>query len=343
MSLLLLNEDELRQAITMTEAIEAVKNALAVSTQEKTNTPGSFVLSLPEVKGKVNVDGAYLTDASYYAIKINSHFRDNPNIGLPTAGGLLAIFDAATGFPVAILIDNGYLASVRSGAVGALAAEHLARRDVKKVAVIGSGRQAYMQLKSLADVRRFNSVSVWDASPFDANLYVSHMIDDYNLDIQIASSLEEAVKNADVVIVAAPIQPLIQAKWLKAGVHLTTVLIDPGHTRQRLQFQILQQADIIVVDDLRQCLQVGEISHALKAKAVSQDCVHGSLSNLISQKIRGRSYNDQITIADLSGLGGYDNALATLAVNKALFLGLGQRLEIGLGQKELGLGLGSLL
>ena len=147
MSLLLLNEDELRQTITIEEAIEAIKNAFVASAEGRMDTPGDFGLVLPEVSGEVDVKGTYLQNGPYYIIKIGNHFQGNPKLSLPAESGLLALFDAATGFPTAILIDSGYLTNVRAGASGAIAANYLANKEIKSVAIIGSGRQAYIQLK----------------------------------------------------------------------------------------------------------------------------------------------------------------------------------------------------
>ena len=148
MSLLLLNEDELRQIVTIAEAIAGVKTAFIASAEGRMHVPGAFTLKLPEVKGEVQVKGTYLNEAPYYVVKVNSEFQDNPSINLPVGSGFTAVFDAATGIAAAIMIDNGYISTIRSGAAGALAAQYLANPHLQNVAVLGSGDQAYMHLKA---------------------------------------------------------------------------------------------------------------------------------------------------------------------------------------------------
>lgn len=333
MSLLLLDEDELRQTITITEAIDTVEKAFAASAAGRLHLPGVFTLNLSEVKGEVEVTGIYMQEAPFYVVKVDSHFLDNPTMSLPARSGLLAVFDAATGFPAAIMVDNGYLTDIGAGAVGALAARYLANQDIACVAVIGSGNQAYIQLKALMTVRNISFVLIWDHSPLNADNYVRQMMEDHDLNIQIAPSIEAAVQQADIIITAtASQQPFLKARWLKPGAHITAVGINAA-AKQELYPDVLQRADVVIVDSLEQSSTQGEVYRALNSNALSQNDIQGELGSLIIGKIRGRAHKEQITVADLTGLKSQDTALATLAMEKALFFGLGQRVELGLGRK----------
>ncbi len=322
---LLLNEDELRQTIIIGEAIESVKMAFAALAQGRMHIPGDFAMDLPQVKGEVHVKGTYLIDTPYYVVKVGSNFQDNPKINLPVTGGLTAVFDAATGFPAAILFDNGYISHIRAGAAGALAAQYLANQELSHVAVIGAGNQAYIQLKTLMTVRSFNSVSVWSRSPATADNYARAMVEDHNVNIEIAPSVEAAVRQADLIITATPsTEPLLKAEWLKPGVHITAIGSN-SPPKQELDIDVVQRADVIICDRLSRCTKYGELHHALETGAISQEEIQGELGQLIIDNIPGRTHPDQITLADLVGLEVQDAAIATLALEKALFLGLGQR------------------
>ncbi len=333
MPLLLLNEDELRQTITIPEAIDAVEAAFAASAEGRMNIPGNFTLNLPDVNGDVDVKGTYLREAPYYVIRVGSNFHDNPTINLPAKSGLITVFDAATGFPAAIMIDNGYLTDIRAGAAGALAAEYLANKEIEHVTVIGSGSQAYVQLKSLMSIRNVASASVWAHSPLDADNYARRLVEDHDINIQIASSIESAVRKADIIITATSGEhPLIEAEWLKPGVHINAVG-NNNPTKQELHTNILERIDVIIVDSLEQCVTSGEVHHGLKSEAIHRDDIQGELGSLISGKITGRTDVNQVTLADLTGLDSQDAVVATLAMEKALFLGLGQRVEVGILQQ----------
>jgi len=325
MSLLILNEDELRQSVTLAEAIEAVKSAFVASVEGRMHLPGAFTLQLPEVKGDVHVKGAYLNEALYYVIKVNSDFQDNPIHDLPVRTGFTAVFDAATGFPVALLVDNGYLSSLRAGAAGALAADYLANPHPQQIGILGSEDQAYMHLKALMRVRQFKTVTVWADSPDNADRYARVMVEDHDLDITIAPTVEAAVKNADLIITATySQQPLIRGDWLKPGVHITAVG-NSTRIKQELHLDVLKKSAVIIADQFEQCAATGELHNGLAAGVITPAHVQGELGDLIAGKIPGRTGPEQITLADLTGLDTHDTIVATLALEKALFLDLGQR------------------
>jgi ornithine cyclodeaminase len=323
---LVLSEDELRQIITIAETINAVETAFAALAHGRVNIPGEFSLNLPNVNGEVQVKGTYLEDTPYYVIKIGSDFHDNPSINLPPHRGLMTVFDAATGFPAAVMLDNGYLTHIRAGAAGALTAKYLAKEQLDRVAVIGSGHQAYAQIKSLKAVRPIiGVVSVWGRTPIKVDTYARRIVEDHDLNVEIAPSIESAVREADVVITTTTSEePLIQAEWLKPGVHIIAAGSDRPY-KQELHPNVLRRADVIVVDRFKQCAIAGETHHALEAGAISNADIQGELGDLIIGRIPGRSHPDQITLADLTGLDSQDSTVALLAMEKALYLGLGQR------------------
>ena len=327
MSLLVLNEDELRQSITVTESIEAVEVAFVALAEDRVRIPGQFSLDLPHVKGHVSAKGTYLNNAPYYVIRVNSTFQDNPHINLSPKSELINVFDAATGYPVATMMDNGYLSILRAGAAGAISANYLANKKIERVAVIGSGNLAYIQLKALMAVRTFNNVSVWGRTPINVDTYARRIIEDHDLEVEIAPTVEAAVRQAEIVVTAtASLHPLIRADWLKPGVHLIALGSDtPG--KQELHIDVLKRADLIIVDDFEQCAAAGEIHHGLEAGVITRDSIRGELGDLVIGKIVGRTHTDQISVADLTGLGFQESAMATLALEKALFLGLGLRAD----------------
>ena len=343
MPLLILNEDELRQSITLSATLEAVENAFTATAESRLTIPGHFSLRLSDINGEMDVKGAYLQEAPYYVVKVASSFADNPTLNLPVNSGLIVVFDTATGFPAAIMLDNGYLSHIRAGAAGALAAKYLANPESKQVAIIGAGRQAYAQLKALMTTRTISRVLVWDHSPLNADNYARRMVEDHDLDIQIAGSINEAAQSANLIIVTtSSSQPLLKAEWLKPGTHIT-VAGSNNPSKQQLELDVLQQADIIVVDNFEQCSTGGEIHHGLQAGVITKADVQGELSSLIVGKIPGRTDPRQITLADLTGLDSQDAVVATLAMEKAIFYGLGQRIEAGLDQSTVNSLSGSIL
>lgn len=335
MTLLLLNEDELRQLITLPEAVEAIRAALLASAEGRLETPGGFSLDLPDVNGKVQVTGVHFSESPYFAVRIGSHYVDNPKAGLPVDSGLLAVFETATGLPAALMVDNGYLANLRVGAAGALVAEALANPRLEKVVVLGAGPQAYYQLKALLALRQPGIVWVWDSSPLAVDTFIRQLIEEHALDLRPAEGLPAVLQQADLVILTDVALPSpIRLDEVKPGAHLTLVSAEPV-ARPRLEPALLSRADLLWADNPERSRQQGELSHASdNLKADLQ-----KLSDVIAGRLAGRTRPDQLSVTELVGLAAHDTALAALALDKALFLGLGQRIEAGLGQKGLTAGL----
>lgn len=327
MSIRVLREGEIRKAITMDEAIVAMEEAFAALARGEARLPDVINLDIPEVRGEVHVKGAHFKGASQFAFKIASGFYDNPGKGLPSGSGLMLVFDAETGFPVALLLDNGYLTDVRTGAAGAVAAKYLSNPVLNKVAVIGAGTQGRFQVRALSVVRKVPQVFVWDCVPTHAQRYAHEMAGELGVEVSVASSIEEAVREADLIITVTPSrQPLVQADWVSTGAHINAIGSD-GPEKQELDVQVLAQADRIIADRLSQCLRLGEIHHAVQAGVISVRDVAGELGEVISGKVPGRTDDHQITVCDLTGVGVQDAAIAALAYQNALKMGVGESIE----------------
>jgi len=306
-------EPEIKAKINLRSAIEAVEKALAAYCSGEAVLPGVINLDLPEFQGEVHVKAAYLKGQEYYVVKVASGFYRNPEKGLPVGNGLMLAFLAATGELQAILLDNGYLTELRTAAAGAVAAKYLARKEIRRVAVIGSGMQARFQLKALAEVRNFSQVAVWSRKPENIRKYVEEMQSYWpEVDFRPASSAQEAVKEADVIITATPSrQPIVRAEWLSPGAHITAMGSD-GPEKQELYPEVLARADRLFCDSLAQCRRLGEAHHALEAGLIRESKISGEIGEIILGLKPGRQSEKEITVADLTGVGVQDAAVASL-------------------------------
>lgn len=309
-------EAELRQAIGMAEAIEAARAAFLATARGQVRSPAVVGVELPEAHGEFHIKAAHLEGSPYFVVKVASGFYGNPERGLPSGAGLMLAFDAATGRPAALLLDNAFLTDLRTGAAGGLAAEYLAPPTLSKVAVIGAGVQARHQLRALAVVRRLPRVEVWGRTAAHAEACAAEMRKELDADVCTAVTAEAAVRGANVVITVTPSrQPLVRGEWLAPGCHLTAVGSDAAEKRE-LDGEVFARADVIVADRLDQCRGLGEIHHALDDGVLTEAAIRGELGDLVAGRIRGRTSDEEITVCDLTGLGAQDAAIASLALSK---------------------------
>lgn len=324
-----LSEAEVRASLTMSACIEAVSDAFAAYSGARAELPGVIHLDIPEHHGEIHVKGGYIHGGDHYAVKFASGFPGNADLGLPPNDGLVLVFDARTGEPAAFLLDHGFITDQRTGAAGGVAARHLARERVERVAVIGTGLQARYQLDALAAVRGFADVRVWGRNRHRAAACVEDLRVRDGLPegavYATADTVEEAVSEVDVVITCtASREPLVFAAWIAPGTHITAVGSD-GPGKQELDPGILARADVFVVDSRPQCIERGELQHALAlldAEAVPE------LGQVVAGSAAGRTDDAQISVCDLTGVGVQDVAAASMALANATIAGLGKVLSL---------------
>jgi ornithine cyclodeaminase len=308
----IIEEAALRAVMTPARAVEAMREAFRADGDGRTLVPPVINLDIPAAHGEFHVKTAHIDGVPHVAVKIASGFYDNPGKGLPSGSGLMAVFDATTGLPVALLLDNGYLTDVRTGAAGALAADYLARRTMTTVGVVGSGVQARHQVRALRVVRSFERIVAWSPNRARLEAYCTEMSTE-GYDARAAESIESVCAVADVLITATPSRdPLVLAEWLREGVHVTAVGSDsPG--KRELDPACLGRADLVVVDRYSQCAAFGELKHALDAGVLAPESVV-ELGRVVTGERPGRTSDRQITIADLTGVGFQDTAIASAAL-----------------------------
>jgi len=308
----IIGEQTLRRIITPAIAFDVIREAFRADGQGRTRVPPVINLDVPAHHGEFHIKTAYIEGVPHIAVKIASGFYDNATRGLPSGSGLIAVFDAETGLPSALLLDNGFLTDVRTGAAGAVAADVLARRNIAVVGVVGSGIQARHQVRCLRVVREFRRVVAWSPTRERLRRYCDELRAE-GYEVRPAESVEEICAIADVVITTTPSrQALVRAEWLRPGMHVTAVGSDsPG--KQELEAACLERADIIGVDRHSQCAAFGELSHAMTA-GIERLTRVAELGNIVAQKAAGRTMDQQITIADLTGVGFQDTAIASAAV-----------------------------
>lgn len=324
--MLLLTEQEIRDSVDMAVAVDAVEGAFAALARDQVTQPPPIGLDIPDIDAEVHVKGAHIHGSDHFVFKLVSGFYQNPQQGLPMASGLVLAFDANHGQPAALLFDNGYLSDLRTGAAGAVVARYLAPQEIRRVAVIGAGEQARMQLRALAEVRAIPAVSIWNRSPERARQCAADMTDELDLAVEVVERIEDAVRGANLVITVTPArEPLVRAEWIGPGTHITAVGSD-GPDKQELDVEVLHRADLVVADRLSQCIELGEIHHAVDAGRVQADaCVE--LGDIVIGRTAGRETDDQITVADLTGVGVQDAAIASATLLAASGTGLGTTIE----------------
>jgi ornithine cyclodeaminase/alanine dehydrogenase-like protein (mu-crystallin family) len=308
-----LSESEIRELVGPSEALEAMRSAFAALYRGEVTQPTNMDFEFPDAEGEAHLKGAHIHGSPHWAVKAATGFWSNSARGIPVTNGLFLVFSAETGFVSALLLDNGYLTELRTGAAGALAADLLAPEEVEQAAIIGAGGQARYQLEALLGVRRPQRIAV--ASRSGAEEYAAEMRALHDIDVRVMD-IETAVRTSQLVVTTTPTRaPVVEAEWLQPGTHVTAMGSDFPE-KQELEPAALGRADVVAADHPPVAARNGELHHALEAGALRIDDVV-PLGALVTADAAGRTSNDDITICDLVGVGVQDAAIAGEVVARA--------------------------
>ncbi|HEX6302989.1 MAG TPA: cyclodeaminase [Anaerolineales bacterium] len=326
MKVTVLNETEIRRCVKMdAEAIAVVEDGFSRLAKGEVTMPPIMRVDVPENNGEVDVKSAYVRGIDSLAVKMSSGFFDNYKLGLPSLSGMMVLLSSRTGAPEAVLLDNGYLTDVRTGAAGAVAAKWLVPESVETAGVIGAGAQARYQMIALKQVRDFKKLLVYSLEGVEK--YVQDMAQVLEVKIVPVASPREVVANSQVVVTSTPSkQPYLKGEWLHAGMHITAMGAD-AEGKQELFPEALAAADRLFCDRKSQCFRLGELHHGWDAGVINEQSLVTELGEVTSGMKPGRQRDEEITICDLTGTGVQDTVIATLAYNKALEHGLGIEVE----------------
>lgn len=305
----ILHADEIRaHAPLTTEAIDLIADGFARLAAGEVRQPPVLSLDLPEVRGELDVKTAYVPGWESFCLKVSTGFFGNPDLGLPSASGLMILLSAETGVPLALLLDGGYLTDLRTALAGAVAARELARADSTHVALIGAGAQARWQLRALRLVRPIATASVWARSTTRAEKFAREMASDTGIEIDVHSDVGAAVERADVIVTTTPSrEPLMTVEMLRSGVHVTAIGSD-GEGKRELHPAVMLAADHVVVDEPNQSRAIGELQGVASPDVGGPEAV--PLGDLVAGRRAGRRNDDDVTVCDLTGTGVQDTVIA---------------------------------
>jgi ornithine cyclodeaminase/alanine dehydrogenase-like protein (mu-crystallin family) len=252
------------------------------------------IVSVTEHLGFFGVMPAY---GGALGAKLVTFFPNNQ--GLPTHHAIIALFRPETGEPL-ILMDGRLITEMRTAAVSAVATDLLARRDVDALAILGSGVQAQSHLEALRIVRQFREVRVW--SPRHAATFAERFR------VTATNSAEEAVRGADVIVVAtSATTPILRGDWLSSGAHINAV----GATRpnwRELDDEVLRRARLFVESREPASKESGDV--------IAAETIFAELGEVLSGSKPGRQREDEITLYKSVGVAIEDLAAASLVYRR---------------------------
>ncbi len=323
---LVLQWPEIEDALHRVDAIAAIEEGFRAYSAGEAVIPPVGEMHIEDPPGEVHIKYGHLKTGTHYVVKIASGFYGNPALGLPSSQGLMLLFEQRTGQLAAVLLDEGKLTDVRTGAAGAVAAKYLAPKTVRAIGIVGTGIQARRQLEQLKHVTTCRRVFAWGRSKSNLEVYLEDARV-LGFDAAAAGSLEVLAERCNLIVTTTPsTEPLLRGAWIRPGTHVTAVGSDTPE-KQELDTSILARADVAVADSRSQCRLRGEIHRALEAGVLLGSEVV-ELGEVIADSSKGRVADDQVTVADLTGV-----AVQDLQIASAVFHAVGAR-GVGVGSTD---------
>jgi len=304
--------DQIKEALETIDPIQSIEEGFVAYSEGKVVVPPVGEMIFENPPGDVHIKYGYIRDDDYYVIKIASGFYDNVKLGLPTTKGMMLLFNQKTGEPVCFLLDEGYLTEVRTAAAGAVVAKYLAPKHVDRIGIFGSGTQGRMQLLYLSSIVPCRDVVVWGRHEENLKAYKEDL-EPKGYTIHTTLDAGEVASSCNLIVMATPSQkPLLSADDIREGTHITAMGSDTPD-KIELDPKILGKADLVVADSIQQCLSRGEIFQAIRAECLVKENVV-ELGHVIAGNAARRSSEQQITVADLTGV-----AVQDIQISKAVF------------------------
>jgi ornithine cyclodeaminase len=299
------------------DAIGAMERAFAAYSTHRAEVPPVGEILFAESDGEAHIKSGYIKGDDVFVVKVATGFYRNPGLNLPTSSGAVLIFDARNGSTRAVLLDEGLLTDYRTAAAGAMAAKYLAPTRIERIGIVGGGTQARLQAELLKAITPCRSIVVWARRKESAAMCAQSWARS-GFAVSVADTAAQVAQSANLIVTAtASKEPLLQVRDIRPGTHITAVGADSPH-KQELAAEIASSADVLAVDSLSQARERGELHHALPAypelaaKAVE-------LGAIVSGTVPGRTGEDQITLADLTGV-----AVQDIEIAKAVLAALGE-------------------
>jgi len=314
--------------VTDAEILQSIEAALAAQGRgECVIEPRMHLMPKEGVEGHFNVlRGAIGAPMHMAGVKVVGDFVDNYRQDLPSEVGMLTLFDPRTGIPVAI-IDATSITEMRTGAVTAIGAKYLARRNSKVLGHIGARGTAYWNVRLLDGLFDFDEIRVHSARPESRNAFGERLSQDLGKPVRVCDNWHDTVAGADIVVEASRLRepsPLLKTDWIKPG-----AFVVPYGTMSAVELDLTDIMSKMVVDDWGQCKggPFGSLRAHVNAGKLSAQTLHAEMGQIVAGLKAGRENDSENILFWHRGLSLSDIALGHAMWQKALSLGIGQRLR----------------
>lgn len=325
--MLILPRGIIQSVLQMKDLIPIIEHSLVEFSMGRCIQPEKKGIDMGTDVGLMEVLIGYLTADKLMAVKTLNSRSENRHRGKPFIYAHISLIDQQTGEPLA-LIEGGSVTALRTAAASAVAARFLSREDSRYLALIGTGRQGRTHLEALLQVRQLERVTIFDISSESAEKFKAECKEKFQIDIQIASSVEAAVAAADIIqLCTTTVEPVVFGEWVRPGTHINSIA-SYAPTVREVDTALVQKA-LVVTDTKNEALKgAGELVIPLSKQEITKEHLYGEIGEIAGGMKTGRSDQDQITLFKSMGIAAEDTAAADYIYRRARELKLGTEVNL---------------
>ena len=306
--------DEILDALKDIDVVNVIAHGFKALSEGKVVIPPIGEMLFPDVDGELHIKYGAIKGDEDFVVKMATGFFQNPTIGLSPFSGCMMVFSQKTGHISSVLLEEGELTNHRTAAAGAVAAKCLAPKNVSMIGIVGTGVQSRLQALYLQKITDCRNLVVWGRDKNKVELAAADM-HAMGYEANVVENLNDLCELSQLIVTTTPAtSPLLKREMITPGTHITAMGSDTSD-KCELSPDILDLADIVAADSIEQAIQRGEISQALKAGKCNKDKLV-ELGSIIIDPSKGRTNDQQITIADLSGVAIQDIMIAKAVTDK---------------------------
>jgi ornithine cyclodeaminase/alanine dehydrogenase-like protein (mu-crystallin family) len=326
MEIRVLRAAEIRALLPMKDCVELMRRAMIALSEGRAVVPLRSVMALPDARGMLGNMPGYLADPECFGVKLVSLMPHNKPPEYSSHLGLVLLFEAEHGCPVAIL-DAAEITAIRTAAASGLATRLLARPDAGDLAILGAGEQARSHLEAMLAVRPLRRIRVWARDRGKAEAFAETQGARHGVAIEALGGVREAVEGADIICTLTKArEPILFGDWIARGAHLNVVGSSIAAAAE-IDTAAVAQSRFFVDCRNSTVNEGGEYLRALRSGAVTAGHIAAEIGEVANGTKPGRTSPDEVTLYKSLGVAPQDLASAHYVLEKARAAGIGQLIE----------------
>ena len=304
------------------DCVEAMRKAMLAVSAGDVTLPIRQFMAIPDAPGSLALMPGTLGDPATFGIKLVCKYQRPPDSPYGTHVGMVMLFDAVEGLPLA-MVEGSSLTGIRTAAASAMATDALARKDAKRLAILGCGEQAMRHIPAIQAVRDIEEVIIWGRNGDKAKSFAAEMAEQFSVTTKTGETVEDTISGADIICTTTSSKtPILSGNALPSGVHVNLV----GSA-----IPTTAEADAAVVTsgrffvDYRPAAMAaaGELLNAIKEGAATEATIAGEIGEVLSGKVEGRTSAEEITVYKSLGVSAQDLAASHIVYERAVAEGAG--------------------